>query len=132
MVGALVRERSVLLAHRRNEKHAYPGVWELPGGVAEDGESELDTLVRELREELGVTITPASTTHLCRLTIEPEARPAHLSAWLVRHWEGTPANAAPEEHDGIRWFDLDDLPPPAHPQVRAALLTALREPTAGP
>ena len=126
VVGALVRDRLVFLAHRRPDKWAYPDVWELPGGVVEAGESELEALIRELHEELGVRISTDSATHLCRLTVGPAERPALLSAWLVRDWQGTPANVAPEEHDDIGWFDLDELPPPAHEPVRAALLTAMR------
>jgi len=126
VVGALVRERLVLLAYRSQNKPAYPAVWELPGGVVEPGESELDALTRELREELGVQIATGSASHLCRLTVGPAEEPALLSAWLVPDWEGTPANVAPEEHDGIRWFDIDDMPPPVHIPVRAALVAATR------
>jgi len=126
VVGALVREGRVLLAYRRQDKRAYPAVWELPGGMVEPEESELGALTRELREELGVHIETASATHLCRLTVGPADEPALLSAWLVPDWEGTPANIAPEEHDDIRWFEVDDMPPPAHVPVRAALLAALR------
>ena len=48
VVGALVRGGQVLLVHRRPDKHANPEVWDLPGGLVEAGESELDTLAREL------------------------------------------------------------------------------------
>ena len=122
-MGALVRGRRVLLVHRRPDKRAYPDVWDLPGGVVETGESQLEALRRELREEVGVRVVGESASHLCRVTAGPVAEPALLSAWIVREWEGAPANLAPEEHDGIGWFDLDELPPPAHPLVRAALLT---------
>jgi hypothetical protein len=50
-----------------------------------------------------------------------------LSAWLVRDRHGTPTNTAPEEHDDLRWFGLDELPPPADDLVRAALLEAVRD-----
>ncbi|MHA3836980.1 NUDIX domain-containing protein [Terrabacter sp. AAH1] len=126
VVGALVRERRVLLAYRSQNKRAYPAVWELPGGVVEAGESELNALRRELREELGVDIATDSASHLCRLTAGPAEEPALLSAWLVSGWEGSPANVAPEEHDDIRWFDIDDMPPPVHVPVRAALVAAIR------
>ncbi len=126
MVGALVRDGRVLLVHRRPDKHAYPDVWDLPGGLMEAGESELGALGRELHEELGVQVATGSASHLCRVTAGPAEEPAILSAWLVPDWHGTPANVAPEEHDDIGWFGLDELPPPAHVVVRAALVNALR------
>jgi 8-oxo-dGTP pyrophosphatase MutT (NUDIX family) len=124
VLGALVRDGYVLLVHRRFDKHANPNVWDVPGGVMVDGESELEALTRELREELGVLIVEGSATHLCRLTTGPADDPAQLSAWLVPEWEGAPTNEAPEEHDDMRWFDLRDLPPPPHVIVREALLNA--------
>ena len=122
VVGALVSGDRVLLAHRSPNKRAYPDQWDLPGGVIEDGESELGALTRELHEELGVRIATGSTLHLCRVTAGPAEEPALLSAWLVREWEGSPANVAPEEHDDIRWFGLEELPPLAHELVRQTLV----------
>jgi 8-oxo-dGTP diphosphatase len=127
VVGALVRDGRVLLAHRRPDKVAYPGVWDLPGGVREEGESELAALVRELREELGVEVDVDAVSHLCRVEARPVDEPVVLSAWLVREWDGTPVNRAPEEHLDIGWFGLDELPAPAHVDVRAALVRALRD-----
>ena len=50
-----------------------------------------------------------------------------LSAWLVRDWQGTPTNVAPEEHDDLAWFDLEALPPLAHELVRTALWSVRRD-----
>jgi 8-oxo-dGTP diphosphatase len=126
VVGALAREGRVLLVHRSSNKRAYPDVWDFPGGHIEAGESELAALTRELHEELGVQIATGSASHLCRVTAGPAEEPALLSAWLVRDWQGTPANVAPEEHDDIGWFGLEELPPPAHVPVRTALVDAMR------
>jgi 8-oxo-dGTP pyrophosphatase MutT (NUDIX family) len=126
VVGALVREGRVLLGYRSPNKRANPGVWDLPGGVIEAGESELGALTRELHEELGVQIATGSASHLGRVTAGPAEGPILLSAWLVRDWQGTPANLAPEEHDDIGWFGLDELPPLVHVDVRTALVTAIR------
>jgi 8-oxo-dGTP pyrophosphatase MutT (NUDIX family) len=112
--------------HRSPNKRAYPDVWDLPGGVIEAGESELGALTRELGEELGVQIATGSASHLFRVTAGPAKEPALLSAWLVREWQGTPANVAPEEHDDIGWFGLEELPRPAHELVRRALVHAIR------
>jgi 8-oxo-dGTP diphosphatase len=126
VVGALVRGGRVLLVHRSPNKRAYPNVWDLPGGLIEAGESELGALTRELHEELGVQIATGSASHLSRLTAGPAEEPALLSAWLVREWQGKPANVAPEEHDNIGWFSLEALPPLAHVLVRTALVNATR------
>src|SRR3954453_4333690 len=126
VVGALISDGRVLLVHRRPDKRARPGLWDLPGGVIEAGEPELGALERELHEELGVQVSTGSASHLARLTAGPAAAPALLSAWLVRQWEGTPANVAPEEHDDIAWFGLAELPPPPHVVVRTALVNAMR------
>ena len=127
VVGALVRDGRVLLGHRRPDKHAYPDVWDLPGGVVEAGESELVALGRELREELDLGIALTSTSALCRVSVGSPDGPVLLSAWLVREWDGTPVNAAPEEHTAIGWFGPGDLPPLVHPDVRAAVMSALQD-----
>ena len=126
VVGALVSDGRVLLVHRGPNKRARPGLWDLPGGVIEAGESELGALARELHEELGVEVSTDSVSHLGRVTAGPADEPALLSAWLVREWQGTPANVAPEEHDQIAWFGLAELPLPPHVVVRTALVNAMR------
>ena len=125
VVAALVRDDQVLLVHRSPNRHAYPGVWDLPGGHVETGETELAALSREMHEELGVQITAGSATHLCRLDIGRGGESVRLSAWLVDEWLGTPTNVAPDEHDEIRWFPPEELPPLAHEQVGTALLDAM-------
>lgn len=126
VVGALVREGRVLLAHRGTDKRVRPGLWDLPGGVVEPGESELDALARELREELGVEVSPDAVGRLARVVAGPDDDPVSVSAWLVGEWQGTPANLAPEEHDLVAWFDVEELPPPPHVVGRAALVDAMR------
>jgi 8-oxo-dGTP diphosphatase len=126
VVAALVREGRVLLVHRSPNRRAYPGVWDLPGGHIETGETELAALTREMHEELGVQIAPGSATHLCRLDAGREEEPVRLSAWLVGEWQGTPTNVAPDEHDEIRWFRPGELPPLAHEFVGTSLVDAMR------
>ena len=110
VVAALVREARVLLVHRSPNRRAYPGVWDLPGGHIETGETELAALTREMREELGVQVSTGSTVHLRRWCAGARRDPVLISAWLVREWQGTPTNVAPDEHDEIRWFSPEELP----------------------
>jgi 8-oxo-dGTP pyrophosphatase MutT (NUDIX family) len=51
----------------------------------------------------------------------------HMHAFLVTRWEGEPVNAAPEEHDDLRWFrppDLADLKI-AHPASLSSIISAV-------
>jgi len=126
VVAALVGEGRVLLVHRSTNRRAYPGVWDLPGGHIETGETELAALRREMHEELGVQIAAGSAIHLCRLDAGRGGESVRLSAWLVDEWQGTPTNVAPDEHDEIRWFGPEELPAFAHELLRTALVDAMR------
>lgn len=83
-------------------------------------------LTREMHEELGVRIATGSAIHLCRLDIGRRGESVRLSAWLVGEWEGTPTNVAPDEHDEIRWFRPEELPPVAHEPLGKTLVEAIR------
>lgn len=126
VTAALVREGRVLLVHRNPNRRAYPGVWDLPGGHIETGETELAALTREMLEELGVKIAASSATRLCRLDAGCGGESVRLSAWLVGEWQGTPTNVAPDEHDAIGWFRPEELPPLAHEPLGTALAEAMR------
>ena len=51
-----------------------------------------------------------------------------VHAFLVRRWEGEPINAAPEEHDDLRWFRPGDLArlTLAHPASRSSIARAVQ------
>ncbi|WP_317232807.1 NUDIX hydrolase [Clavibacter capsici] len=46
----------------------FPGMWAIPGGMLEPGETPLACVVREVEEELGARIPPAEVTHLLTRT----------------------------------------------------------------
>jgi 8-oxo-dGTP diphosphatase len=98
----LIRDGEVLLAHRSPTKKWYPNVWDLPGGHIESNETTADALVREIREELGVSIGAPAGQPLLRLDT-PEME---MSVWRFDAWDGDIRNAAPEEHDEVGWFTL--------------------------
>jgi 8-oxo-dGTP diphosphatase len=101
IVAALVVcDGRVLLCHRSPGRRWYPDVWDLPGGHVEAGESLARALVREVREELGVSIAEPSGPELARFVTAA----IDMRVWLVRAWSGDLGNAAPAEHDEIGWF----------------------------
>jgi len=102
--GLLVHNGLVLLVHRSPTKTSNPGVWDLPGGHLEPVENSRQALVRELQEELNVAITPPAGSAI------HTRRNANLvlEVWRVDDWVGDVVNAAPDEHDDIGWFSLNE------------------------
>ncbi|AXS80971.1 Nudix family hydrolase [Dechloromonas sp. HYN0024] len=92
--------REFLLAQRPPGK-VYAGYWEFPGGKVEPGESVRAALIRELQEELGITIT-ACSPWLTRQFTYPHAK-VRLNFWRVTAWEGEIGITAPLEHSAIAW-----------------------------
>src|SRR4051812_26746513 len=98
-----------VLAAQRRHPHALAGLWELPGGKVETGETDEQALVRECREELGVTVRVGGRAG-------PDV-PAVGTAMLHTYWahivDGTPE---PLDHAALRWVaaeefdDVDWLP----------------------
>ena len=56
VAGLVIGEGDRVLITQRRADQALPLQWEFPGGKVEPGEAPVDALVRELREELGVTV----------------------------------------------------------------------------
>lgn len=96
--------REFMLACRPEGK-VYAGYWEFPGGKVEPGETVRQALVRELQEELGITVTRASPW-LHRYFVYPHAH-VHIHFWRVTDWEGEVGITAPLEHSAVAWQPLD-------------------------
>jgi 8-oxo-dGTP diphosphatase len=96
---------SEYLLARRPEGKVYAGWWEFPGGKVEAGESFHDALLRELHEELGITITQA-TPWLTREFTYPHAT-VRIRFFRVTEWQG---EIHPHEHDAIAWLQAGEAP----------------------
>jgi len=122
-VAALVRDGLVLLVHRHPSRRWYPDCWDLVGGHVEPDESPHQAVIRECLEELGVRVHEPL---LIPMTVSDPTLNGH--AFLVRRWDGEPVNAAPEEHDDLRWFRPRDLPSltMAHPGSPSSIARAIQ------
>ena len=89
-----------LLAQRPADK-VYAGYWEFPGGKVEPGETVRAALVRELREELGISVS-ACSPWLTRVFTYPHAT-VRLNFWRVTAWDGEIGITAPLEHAAVDW-----------------------------
>jgi 8-oxo-dGTP diphosphatase len=105
----------VLLVRQRGGPFA--GAWLLPGGRAGEDESAVHALVREVREETGLTMTDAVYVAGYRTSGEGY----DLTVLMYRG----PATGAlvPERGSDVRWFAVDAVPQP-HPVLRRQLVDA--------
>ncbi len=117
--------REFLLAQRPEGK-VYAGYWEFPGGKVEPGESVRDALIRELHEELGITVT-ACSPWLTRQFTYPHAT-VRLNFWRVTAWTGEIGITAPLEHAAVHWLktgktaDVAPILPANDPILKALAL----------
>jgi 8-oxo-dGTP pyrophosphatase MutT (NUDIX family)/2'-5' RNA ligase len=107
----------VLLGLRtRGQGRRYPGAWDAIGGKPDEGESLLEALSREAREEAG--IEPLDLTALGCFH-DGERADAY---YLVTAWKGRPSNRAPAEHSELDWVPLHEAAGrPLTPTTRAAV-----------
>ena len=104
-MGAVIHDPAgrLLLIRRGHDPHR--GLWSLPGGRIEAGESPEQAVVREVREETGLTcalreeLTPVEYT-------DPKGRPK-----TVRYWRMDPVGGEftpNDEVDELRWLAPED------------------------
>jgi mutator protein MutT len=104
VVFMLIKDGRVLAEKRKLTKQVAPGLVALPGGHVDAGETVEATLVRELREELG--IAPTRVAYVCTLVHRTEEfRKLHYFA--IERWTGELEN---NEAEALLWIAFDELP----------------------
>lgn len=116
---------TVLLQRRRGTGWA-DGLYSLPSGHVEEGETPVDAAVREAREELLITIRPEWLT-LAHTTFRLNDD-GNRTGFFFRavKYEGEPRIGEPDRCDDLRWFPADEMPPNILPYVRFVLRTQER------
>jgi 8-oxo-dGTP diphosphatase len=117
VAAALIDGEGRVLVQRRPAGKMMAGLWEFPGGKIEPGETPESALIRELDEELGITVDPARLAPAV-FASEPVARRHMLLMLYICHsWEGSPRALDAEEllwcaPESLRALDMPpaDLP----------------------
>ncbi len=115
----------VLLAERPAGK-PMAGMWEFPGGKVEAGERPEETLIRELKEELGIAVNEAC---LAPLTFASHSYPDFyllMPLYVCQRWEGTVTALEGQRLAWVRPNKLRDYPmPPDDEPLISHLMTLL-------
>jgi len=126
VAAALIDADNRVLIAQRPEGKQLAGLWEFPGGKLHEDERPETALIRELDEELGITVEEAC---LAPLTFASHAYPEfHLlmPLYVCRRWRG---QVTPRENQALKWVrpqNLRDYPmPPADAPLIPALIDLL-------
>ena len=111
---ALVDADGRVLLAQRPEGKQLAGLWEFPGGKLEPGERPEEALIRELHEELGITVKAACLAPLTFASHAYEDFHLLMPLYVCRKWKGF---AQSREGQALKWVRptaLRDYPmPPA-------------------
>ena len=111
---ALIDADNRVLIARRPEGKAMAGLWEFPGGKLDPGERPEQALIRELHEELGITVREACLAPLSFASHAYEDFHLLMPLYVCRRWEGTLTAREGQELAWVRANKLRDYPmPPA-------------------
>ena len=119
---ALVDPDGRVLIAQRPEGKSMAGLWEFPGGKIEPGERPEQSLIRELKEELGITVKPEC---LAPLTFASHTYPDfHLlmPLYVCRRWEGF---VQAREKQRLKWVRPNELRNYAMPPADEPLISHL-------
>src|SRR5262249_35918442 len=108
----LVRRESVLLVRRAPHRVPYPELWSFPGGQLEPNENLTDGVLREIREEIGISPTSFSFLGTILDPNAPDTDPATYYFYKVTKWDGGEPALLGDEHTDLQWLT---------PSVAAAL-----------
>lgn len=115
----LIQGNKILLS-RRFQTGYKDGYYSLPAGHIEDGETLTIGTVREISEEIGLSILPADL-QLVHVMHRHEDDIRMDFFFTAEKWNGQPKNMEPEKCDDLSWFELDHLPAHTIPYIASAI-----------
>ncbi|WP_128254998.1 8-oxo-dGTP diphosphatase MutT [Falsirhodobacter deserti] len=111
---ALIDDQGRILLAQRPEGKSLAGLWEFPGGKVEAGETPEEALVRELAEELGISVACGELQPLTFASHAYESFHLLMPVFSCHAWEGVPKGREGQALEWVKPCDMDGFPmPPA-------------------
>ncbi|HCC00996.1 MAG TPA: hypothetical protein DEP42_07280 [Ruminococcaceae bacterium] len=125
------QDHRFLLQKRSLQKRLYPGKWDVTGGGVQAGEDSLHAALREVKEEVGLTLAPKSLIKLTRL----KRAPVFFDVWICQHeFSVDELKLQEEEVDAVKLVTSDEMlttlfdkefPDPGYREVVASYIRKL-------
>ena len=118
-IHLLITDGEKILIQKRKGTKLWPGYYALPAGHIDEGENQYDALVREAKEELGITLETDKIINsyvvLRRNYFEIDGK--KLEPYIdyyfeFNEYEGTPKIMEKDKCDELIWADISNLPKP--------------------
>jgi len=116
-------DRRVLIAERPAGR-SMAGLWEFPGGKVEAGERPEQSLIRELKEELGIVVNEACLAPLTFASHSYSDFHLLMPLYVCRRWDGI---VAPQEGQRLAWVRPERLRDYPMPPADTPLVAMLRD-----
>ena len=100
VAAGIIWRDNTFLAAQRKKSGAFENLWEFPGGKCEAGESPEAALIRELSEELGITVLQCSLWQTIEHEYSEQNYRVRLYFFHVRAFSG---EARAQENQVLRW-----------------------------
>lgn len=121
----LEKDGKILMIYRENTK-VYQNAYALPAGKVEKGESLKHNIIREAKEEIGITLHPDDVSLAVTLWAGYKNEAGdHIEDvgffFRANRYEGEVINAEPHKHGHLKWVSLNEVPENTLTFTRVAL-----------
>ena len=121
---ALINDADEILLSKRPQNRHLAGFWEFPGGKVEAGEVPENALIREIKEELDISINDKCIAPLSFSEFDYKEFQLLLLLYVCRRWEGKPKSM---ENNEILWVTPNMLREYRMPPADDALIYCIQD-----
>lgn len=117
----ILTKNGKVLLQKRSRVVWRGGMYGLPAGHIEGEETVFEALKREVREEIGITISERDVKLVHVMHRVSENRVYFDFFFVGEKWGGTIQNREPNKHDEVEWFPTDNLPKAILPYLKRVI-----------
>lgn len=105
----IVKDNKILLSKRQNKSWGN-GMFVLPGGHVEQGETPLKAIKREIKEELGAIVKFKDIQFLCTAIRYKTTEKTIACIFIINNKDYTFSNNEPNQCSELSWYNINNLP----------------------